>query len=154
MFIKIWWMRLESNQHCRKAGDLQSPGVTSFPTHPKCSASPGGNYSTGRYDAIIPPICTFHPLPDRDRSRIASGLLVRRLPPVVVTLLLILRVTVSGDTRNVLAGWPHNGIPLSLDYLMHLQPSTQISYITTIQYIYWKSHGESNPASQDENLMS
>ena len=45
----------------------------------------------------------FHPLPDRDRSRIASGLLVRRLPPLVVTLLLIVRVTLSGDTRNVLA---------------------------------------------------
>ena len=25
---------------------------------------------------------SFHPLPDRDRSRIASGLLVRRLPPL------------------------------------------------------------------------
>ena len=45
---------------------------------------------------------TLHPLPDRDRSRIASGLSVQRLPPVAVTLLLILRVTVSGDTRNVL----------------------------------------------------
>ena len=67
----------------------------------KCSASPGGNYSTKRYDAIIPLTRTFHPLPDRDRSRIASGLWVRRLPPVHVTVLLILRVTVSGDTRNV-----------------------------------------------------
>ena len=28
-------MRLGSNQQCRKAGDLQSPGVTNFPTHPK-----------------------------------------------------------------------------------------------------------------------
>ena len=27
-------MRLESNQQCRKAEDLQSSGVTSFPTHP------------------------------------------------------------------------------------------------------------------------
>ena len=45
---------------------------------------------------------SFHPLPDRDRSRIASGLSVRRLPPVHVTVLLILWVTVSGDTRNVL----------------------------------------------------
>ena len=45
---------------------------------------------------------SFHPLPDRDRSRIASGIWVRRLPPVHVTVLLILRVTVSGDTRNVL----------------------------------------------------
>ena len=45
---------------------------------------------------------TFHPLPDRDRSRIASGLSVQRLPPVVVTLLLIVWVTLSGDTRNVL----------------------------------------------------
>jgi hypothetical protein len=41
-----------------------------------CSASPGGNYSTERHDAIIPLTRTFHPLPDRDRSRIASGLLV------------------------------------------------------------------------------
>ena len=67
----------------------------------KCSASPGGNYSTKRYDAIIPLTRTFHPLPDRDRSRIASGLWVQRLPPVVVTLLLIVWVTLSGDTRNV-----------------------------------------------------
>jgi hypothetical protein len=66
-----------------------------------CSASPGGNCRVSRYDAIIPITHSFHPLPDRDRSRIASGLWVRRLPPVVVTLLLILRVTVSGDTRNV-----------------------------------------------------
>jgi hypothetical protein len=63
---------------------------------------------------------SFHPLPDRDRYRIASGLWVQRLPPVVVTLLLIVWVTLSGDTRNVLVGWPHNGIPLSLAYLMHL----------------------------------
>jgi len=47
---------------------------------------------------------TFHPLPDRDRSRIASGLWVRRLPPVLVTALLIVWVTLSGDTRNVLGG--------------------------------------------------
>ncbi len=66
-----------------------------------CSASPGGNYRVSRYDAIIPITHSFHPLPDRDRYRTASGLWVRRLPPVVVTLLLILRVTVSGDTRNV-----------------------------------------------------
>ena len=67
-----------------------------------CSASPGGNYRVSRYDAIIPITHSFHPLPDRDRSRIASGLLVRRLPPLVVTLLLIVRVTLSEDTRNVL----------------------------------------------------
>jgi hypothetical protein len=40
---------------------------------------------------------TFHPLPDRDRSRIASGLSVGRLPPLRVTSLLILRVTVSAN---------------------------------------------------------
>ena len=32
---KNWWMRLESNQQCREAEDLQSSGVTNFPTHPK-----------------------------------------------------------------------------------------------------------------------
>ena len=73
-----------------------------------CSASPGGNCSTSRHDAIMPITRTFHPLPDRDRYRIASGLWVRRLPPVVVTLLLIVWVTLSGDTRNVLA--EHVGI--------------------------------------------
>jgi len=67
-----------------------------------CSASPGGNYRASRYDAIVPITHSFHPLPDRDRSRIASGLWVRRLPPVVVTLLLIVRVTLSRDTWNVL----------------------------------------------------
>jgi hypothetical protein len=40
---------------------------------------------------------TFHPLPDRDRYRIASGLSVRRLPPVTITLLLIVWVTLSSD---------------------------------------------------------
>ena len=30
----IWWRRLESNQQCREAEDLQSSGVTSFPTSP------------------------------------------------------------------------------------------------------------------------
>ena len=44
----------------------------------------------------------FHPLPGRDRYRIASGLSVQRLPPVVVMPLLIVWVTLSGDTRNVL----------------------------------------------------
>ena len=39
-----------------------------------CSASLGGNYS-GIMDEPIH-CATFHPLPDRDRSRIASGLLV------------------------------------------------------------------------------
>ena len=68
-----------------------------------CSASPGGNYRVSRYDAIIPITHSFHPLPDRDRSRIASGLWVQRLPPVVVILLLIVWVTLSEDTRNVLA---------------------------------------------------
>ena len=50
---------------------------------------------------------TLHPLPDRDRSRVANGLWVQRLPPVDVTQLLIVWVTLSGDTRNVLggAGW-------------------------------------------------
>ena len=48
----------------------------------KCSAFPGGNYSAKRYDAIIALPCTFHPLPDRNRYRIASGLSVQRLPPV------------------------------------------------------------------------
>ena len=41
-----------------------------------CSASPGGNYRVSRYDAIIPITHSFHPLPDRDRSRTASGLSV------------------------------------------------------------------------------
>ena len=45
----IWWMRLESNQQCREAGDLQSPGVTSFPTHPYF-----GSPSTDRtYDIFV-----------------------------------------------------------------------------------------------------
>ena len=74
----------------------------------KCSASPGGNYRVSRHDAIMPITHSFHPLPDRDRYRIASGLWVRRLPPVAVTLLLIVWVTLSGDTRNVLA--EHVGI--------------------------------------------
>ena len=44
-----WWMRLESNQQCREAGDLQSPGVTSFPTHPYF-----GSPSTDRtYDIFV-----------------------------------------------------------------------------------------------------
>ena len=68
----------------------------------KCSASPGGNCRVSRYDAIVPITHSFHPLPDRDRSRIASGLWVRRLPPVVVTLLLIVWVTLAEDTRHVL----------------------------------------------------
>ena len=68
----------------------------------KCSASPGGNYRVSRYDAIIPITHSFHPLPNRDRSRTASGLSVQRLPPVHVTVLLIVWVTLSGDTRNVL----------------------------------------------------
>ena len=42
-------MRLESNQQCREAGDLQSPGVTSFPTHPYF-----GSPSTDRtYDIFV-----------------------------------------------------------------------------------------------------
>ena len=52
------------------------PDVFPLALIPHCSASLGGNYSTSRYDAIIPITRTFHPLPDRDRSRIASGLLV------------------------------------------------------------------------------
>lgn len=40
---------------------------------------------------------TFHPLHDRVRSRIASGLSVRRLPPLVITPLLIVRVILSVD---------------------------------------------------------
>ena len=28
-------MRLDLNQQCAEAEDLQSPGVTNFPTHPK-----------------------------------------------------------------------------------------------------------------------
>lgn len=39
----------------------------------------------------------FHPLPDRDRSRIASGLSVRRLPPVHIIVLLIVWVGLSAD---------------------------------------------------------
>ena len=39
----------------------------------------------------------LHPLPDRDRSRIASALSVGSVPPLAVTPLLILRVTVSAD---------------------------------------------------------
>jgi hypothetical protein len=31
---KIWWSRLDLNQQCHKTGDLQSPGVTNFPTTP------------------------------------------------------------------------------------------------------------------------
>ena len=62
----------------------------------KCSANPGGNYSASspglpQYDL------TFHPLPDGFRYRIASGLSVGRLPPLRVTSLLILRVTVSAN---------------------------------------------------------
>ena len=44
----------------------------------------------------------LHPLPDRDRSRVANGLSVQRLPPVHVIVLLIVWVTLSEDTRNVL----------------------------------------------------
>ena len=33
-YIQNWWMKLESNQQCREAADLQSAGVTNFPTHP------------------------------------------------------------------------------------------------------------------------
>jgi hypothetical protein len=66
-----------------------------------CSASPGGNYSAS-FPGLPQSDLTFHPLPDRDRSRIASGLWVRRLPPVHVTVLLIVWVTLSEDTRNVL----------------------------------------------------
>jgi hypothetical protein len=39
----------------------------------------------------------LHPLPDGFRYRIASGLSVQRLPPVAITPLLILRVTVLAD---------------------------------------------------------
>ena len=30
----IWWRWLESNKQCHKTADLQSAGVTNFPTHP------------------------------------------------------------------------------------------------------------------------
>ena len=34
-----WWMGLDLNQQCAKAEDLQSPGVTNFPTHPLIESS-------------------------------------------------------------------------------------------------------------------
>ena len=44
-----WWMRLESYQQCGEAEDLQSSGVTSFPTHPYF-----GSPSTDRtYDIFV-----------------------------------------------------------------------------------------------------
>ena len=68
----------------------------------KCSANPGGNYTASRRiiesrtkDSTI--THGLHPLPDGSRSRIASGLSVRRLPPVAITPLLIMRVTLSAD---------------------------------------------------------
>lgn len=30
----LWWVRLDLNQHCPQAPELQSGGVTNFPTHP------------------------------------------------------------------------------------------------------------------------
>ena len=32
---QTWWRRLELNQQCARAADLQSTGVTNFPTPPK-----------------------------------------------------------------------------------------------------------------------
>ena len=33
--LSIWWSRLDLNQQCTGAADLQSTGVTNFPTTPK-----------------------------------------------------------------------------------------------------------------------
>ena len=41
---KLWWRRLESNQQCREAEDLQSSGVTSFPTSPNSFYYIGTHY--------------------------------------------------------------------------------------------------------------
>ena len=126
--------------------------LTTLPPLHICSASPGGNYSTERYDAIIPLTRTFHPLPDRDRSRIASGLWVRRLPPVVVTLLLILRVTVSGDTRNVLAETVRFELTVRVttyDRLATccLRPLGHVSYV-------WCLHLDSNQEPSDYESLA
>ena len=61
---------------------LLRPTRIPIPSPGQCSTSSGGNYSTKRYDAIIPFTRTFHPLPNKDCSRVANGLLVKRLPPL------------------------------------------------------------------------
>ena len=92
---------------------------------------------------------SFHPLPDRDRSRIASGLWVQRLPPVAVTLLLIVWVTLSGDTRNVLVEM------IGIEPIVTKSEDLQSPAIPLRRHLHvWYSIAESNRSYADENRMS
>ena len=81
---------------------------------------------------------------------IASGLSVQRLPPVAITPLLIVWVTLSADYTERSGGGDRDRTYCDISRKIY----SLLPYHYGGTSIVWKSYGESNPASQDENLMS